>query len=94
MHDLAREEIGDGGETDMRMGPHVDVARQALGHVDRAHMIEEHEGPDRPPLRLGQDAPDLEAAQTAPALFDDEFDHDLPPALPGRYPGPAASLPC
>ena len=41
MHDLAVEQIGDGGEPDMRMRPHVDAVA-GLEHR-RAEMVEEDE---------------------------------------------------
>jgi hypothetical protein len=58
--DLAFEEIGDGGEVDMRMRPHVHpLARREHG---RPHVIEEHERPDHSPPRARQDAAHGKAA--------------------------------
>src|ERR1041385_5352519 len=75
MHDFALEQISDSGKADMRVRADIDVARQASGKIDRPHVIEEDEGTDHAPPGLGQDAPDLEGPETAPALFDDKFDH-------------------
>ena len=44
MHDLAVEQIGDGGEPDMRMRPHVDAVAGAKHR--RPDMVEENERPD------------------------------------------------
>ena len=49
--------------------------------VDRPHVVEEDERPDHPALRVGQHAPDLEAAEVPAPLVDDELDHA---ALPAR----------
>jgi hypothetical protein len=38
-------------------------------------VVEEDEGADHPPGRVGQDAPDLEAAEVLATLVDDEVDH-------------------
>ena len=75
MHDLAVEQIGDGRQPDVRMRPHVDRARNARREIDRTHVIEEDERPDHAPLRERQHASDLEAAEVAAPLFDDELDH-------------------
>ena len=55
MEHLALEQVGDRGEADVRMRPHVDaLADQELG---RPHLVEEDEGPDHlllaPPARRG-----------------------------------------
>ena len=71
VHDLAREKIGDGGQADMRMRANVDMARNARRHVDRPHMIEEHERADHAALRMGKDAADFEPAKIFAALIDD-----------------------
>jgi hypothetical protein len=52
-------------------------------------MIEENEGADHAPFRLGQDAADLESTQAAPALFDDKFDHAASLGL-----NPGNRIPC
>src|SRR4029434_8734295 len=54
MHDAALEEIGDGGEADMRMRAHVDAA--AGRELDRAELVEEDERPDHTALRRRQHA--------------------------------------
>ena len=59
MHDLAVEQIGDGGKPDMRMRPHVEpVAGAELG---RPEMIEENERPDHARARRRQCAAHREA---------------------------------
>ena len=70
MHDLAVEQVGDGGEPDVRMRPHVEaVAGAELG---RAEMIEEHERPDHARLHRGQRAAHREAvAEVGGARHDD-----------------------
>ena len=55
--DLALEQIGDGGEADVRMRPHVDAARDAGREVHRPHVVEEHERADHAPLRAGSTRP-------------------------------------
>ena len=59
MHLRAREKIGDGGEPDMGMRPHVDAA--AWREIHRAEIIEEDEGPDAAPFGIGQDSIDDES---------------------------------
>ena len=59
MHDLAVEQIGDGGEPDMRMRAHVEAVA-GLEH-GRPEMIEEHERADHARLRRRQRAPHREA---------------------------------
>ena len=72
MPHLALEQVGDGGEADVRMRPHVDaVADQELG---RPHLVEEDEGPDHLLLRRGQRAAHLEAAEIAGARHDHVLD--------------------
>ena len=69
---LALEQIGDGGEADVRVRAHVDaVADQELG---RPHLVEEDEGPDHLLLGRGQRAAHLEAAEVAGARHDDVLD--------------------
>ena len=72
MHDLAVEQVGDGGQPDMRMRAHVDaVADEELG---RAHLVEEDEGPDHLPPGRRQRAAHREAAEIAGARHDDLLD--------------------
>ena len=65
MHDLAREQIRDRRQADVRMRPHVDAPRQVRSDLHRPHVIEEHERADHAALRPRQHAPDLEAAEIA-----------------------------
>src|SRR5579883_194982 len=71
MKDLARKEIGNGGEADMRMGAYVDAS--AGREARRAHLIQEYEGADHPSLRRGQGPPDLESAKIMETRNDDGF---------------------
>ena len=73
MHDLAVEQIGDGGEPDMRMRPHVEAV--AGREHRRPEMIEEHERPDHARLRRRQRAPHREAvAEIGGARHDHRLD--------------------
>ena len=59
--DFAVIEVGQGGQPDMRMRPHVEpVAALELG---RAEMIEKDERPDRPPAAVRQRAAHRKAIQ-------------------------------
>ena len=61
MVDRAGEQIGHGGEVDMRMRADVDaVAGRQPG---RPHLVEEDERPDRRPRLVGQRPVDLETAK-------------------------------
>ena len=72
MEHLALEQIGDGGEPDVRVRAHVDaLADQELG---RPHLVEEDEGPDHLLLRGRQGAPHLETAEIAGTRHDDVLD--------------------
>src|SRR6185503_15069800 len=73
MHDRAVEQIGDGGEPDMRMRPHVHAL--AGDELHRAEMIEEDEGTDHLPLAMRQRAPHHESvAEIARARHDNEIE--------------------
>jgi hypothetical protein len=52
--------------------------------VGRAHVVEEDERPDHPPLDEGQDAPDLEAAEVFAARLDHHLNHTNLPKTPER----------
>ena len=69
MLDLAIEKIGDGGQADMRVRPHVEPPARRKG--DRPHVIEENERTDHAPAAERQDAPDFEAADIAQAALSD-----------------------
>ena len=77
VHDLAGKDIGDGRQPDMRVGSHIDGARHAPWHVERAQMIEKHEWPDRPARGGRQDAPDVKPSEAAAALVDHCLDHQF-----------------
>ena len=73
VHDAAVEQIGDGGEPDMRM--RADVHALAGHELHRSEMIEEDEGADHLPLAVRQRAAHLESvAEVAGARHDDEFE--------------------
>jgi hypothetical protein len=59
MDDFTREEIGDGGEADMRVRANVDAA--AGRELDRAELVEEDERADHAALRRRQHALHREA---------------------------------
>ena len=68
VHDLAVEQVGDGGEPDMRVRAHVEaVAGTEFG---RAHMIEEDERADHARLRRRQRAAHREVAEIGGARHD------------------------
>src|SRR5512132_1829211 len=81
VHDLAREQIGDRRQADMRMRPHVDRAGHARRHVHRTHMVEKDEGANRAPLSIWQHAPDLKPTEVAAALMDHQLDHVRSPRV-------------
>ena len=77
VHDLAREQIRDRRQSDVRMRPNVDAPRQIRNHLLGPHVIEEHERADHAALRPGQHAPHLEAAEIAATRFDDHLDRGI-----------------
>jgi hypothetical protein len=84
VHDLALEQVGDGRQPDMRMGPHIQpVADQEFR---RSHLVEEDEGADHAPLDRRQGPPDLKAADIAGTRHDHGFQCHAhpPPCLPSR----------
>jgi Tfp pilus assembly protein PilF len=58
VHDPAVEQIGDGGEADVRVRAHVDAL--ARHELHRAHLVEEDEGADHLALAVRQGAAHLE----------------------------------
>src|SRR5215831_12377068 len=74
MEDAAVEQEGDGGETNVRVRPHLHAVA-ARRHVDRPEMVEEDEGPDHAPLDRRQHAPHGEAAaEIMGAALDEKID--------------------
>lgn len=74
MQDLALEEIGDRGEADVRVRPHI----EALPGRERSrpHLVEEDEGPDAALLHVGERAAHREpVSQVARAGNDQRFEH-------------------
>src|SRR5580698_9601645 len=72
MHNFAVEQVGDGGEPNMRVRPHVDAVA-GLEHC-RAEMVEEDERPDHARLPRRQRAMHLEAAEIDRARHDQLLD--------------------
>src|SRR5439155_2756864 len=72
MHDLAVEQVGDGGKADMRVRPDVDAASGF--ELRRPHLVEEDERSDHAPSNRWQDSPNLEAAEIASSRHDDGFE--------------------
>jgi hypothetical protein len=71
--DFALEQIGDGGEADVGMGPYIDPVPG--GEIGGPHVIEEDEGADHAVCGKGQHPPHLEPAEVLLPRGDDEFDH-------------------
>jgi hypothetical protein len=72
MHDAAVEQIGDGGQANMRM--RADVHALAGDELHRPEMIEEDEGPDHLALAVRQRAPHFKSiAEVAGARHDHQF---------------------
>ena len=68
MHDLAVEQIRDGGEADVGVRAHVDTGPGC--ECRRPHMVEKNKWPDRMPFGEGQHPPHVETAQIALAILD------------------------
>ena len=73
VHDAAVEQVGDGGEPDVRMRAHVHAA---AGHeLHRAHLVEEDERADHLALGVRQGAADGKAvAEVAHPRHHDQFE--------------------
>src|SRR5687767_12103561 len=71
MHDLAGEQVGHRGETDVRVWADVDGFRNPGRESHWADMVEENERADHVPARVRQHASDFEPAQVAAPLVDD-----------------------
>src|SRR5262249_38487229 len=72
MHDLAVEQIGDGGKADMRMRPHIDAFAGAK--YCGPEMIEENEWADHTRARRGQRAANLQSTEIDSARNDNVRD--------------------
>jgi hypothetical protein len=86
MDDLAREQIGDRGEPDVRVRAHVDaLAEQELRGP---HLVEEDERPDHLAARRGQGPAHLEAAEIARPGQDHRLDRPsvIAPRVDRRLP--------
>src|SRR5262245_40940388 len=94
MDDLALEQEGDGGQTDVRVRAHVDPG--SARKVRRPHLVKEHERPDRAALRSRQQAAHAEAAEIALTRLDHERDRAAARSahgFGGVLPAHAESLP-
>src|SRR4051812_25085363 len=74
---LAGKKIGDGGQTDMRVRPHIRFMRNVGWQHERADMVEKDKGADHTALREGEHAPDRKTSEVAAPRLDHELDHDL-----------------
>jgi hypothetical protein len=73
MEDLAVEEVGDGGQADVRVGSDVDAG--AGFESRRTEVVEEDEGPERTQFGGGEEAAHQEtAADVAVTRGDDDLD--------------------
>src|SRR3954469_21912858 len=83
VHDLTLEQVGDGSQPDMRMGPNIQpVSNQELR---RSHLVQKDEGTDHAPLDRGQGAADLKAPDIAGTRYDHGFQcHAHPPHYESR----------
>src|SRR5215469_6013772 len=70
MHDLTFEQVCDRRKPDMRMWANVTTARYTGRKRHRPHVIEENERSHHAPLREGQHAADLKAAEFPLPLVD------------------------
>src|SRR3546814_2862227 len=68
---LPFEQIGDGGQTDMRMRTHVCLRGYWGGQVVRPHAIEENEGTHHSALSKRQHPPYFKAPDIVYASFND-----------------------
>ena len=75
VHDLAVEQIGDGGKADMRVRAYVHLARNARRKFHRTEMIEEDEGTDHLTFGERQDAAHLESSEVFAPLLDHHVQH-------------------
>jgi len=75
VHDLAREQVRDGRQVDVRV--RADVHALPGRQARRSEVIEEHERPDRAVARRRQQPPHDEPAQIAVARRQDRFDLGL-----------------
>ena len=79
MIDCAGEQIGDSGEVDMGVRPHVDAG--AGRQRRRPHLVEEDERPDRGALTVRQGAVDLEAAEVVRDRGNRHCNHGVHPRV-------------
>ena len=78
VHDLAVEQISDGGQADVRVRQNIGLGRQSGRQILRPHAIKEDIWPHHAAARVGQHAPYLESANAAGTRRDDLFDHWKP----------------
>jgi hypothetical protein len=65
---------------------HIDIARHAAQKINRAHMVEKCERSHHAPLCIRKHTADREPAQAAPALIDDDFEHETLSPILGQQP--------
>jgi hypothetical protein len=70
VNDLAVEQVGDRGQSDMRVRTHVQAAAGA--QYRRPHLIEENKRPDRAALAAGQGTAHMKAIAEIVHRRDDE----------------------
>jgi hypothetical protein len=77
VQDFSVEQIGDRGEADMQVRPHVETP--ALAQYHRAHLVEEHERPHYSALRRWQRSVHFETvAKISGARHDHAFERGIP----------------
>jgi len=69
MQDSTFEQIGDGGQPDMRVRPHVHATTR--WEIGGGHVVEENERPDGFAMGDRQHAADAESSKVALPTFDD-----------------------
>jgi len=75
VEDLPVEQVGDGGQTDMGVGPNVDAIPGR--EIGGPHLVEEDKRADGFSHRRGQDAADAESAEVLAATLDQQLDRTL-----------------
>ena len=72
VYQLTFEQVGDGGQIDVRMRTYVDSA--AWQELRRAHVIEEDEGSHRPSRYRRQNSPHFESSDIARPRLERDLD--------------------
>src|SRR3954469_23634472 len=82
VHDLALEQVGNGGKTDVWMRAHIRAPRDAGRKSSGSDVIEENKRPHHLVGAERQYAPDLEAAKITAPLINHSLQHVR--STPGR----------